>query len=54
MNGVNDSPAIGHIVFDVGRVLIHWDPEIPYRNLITDETRRRWFLSEVSSTVNVD
>ncbi len=49
MNGINNSPAIDHIVFDVGRVLIHWDPEIPYRDLIADETRRRWFLSEVCS-----
>ena len=42
-------PAIHHIVFDVGRVLIHWDPDILYRDLIADETRRRWFLSEVCS-----
>ena len=42
-------PTIHHIVFDVGRVLIHWDPELLYRDLIADETRRRWFLSEVCS-----
>ena len=41
--------AIGHIVFDVGRVLIHWDAEIPYRDLIAEPARRRWFLSEVCS-----
>ena len=49
MNGISDRPVIRHIVFDVGRVLIHWDPEIPYRDLIADEARRRWFLSEVCS-----
>ena len=27
---------IEHIVFDIGRVLIHYDPEIPYRELIPD------------------
>ena len=49
MNGSTGSPTIRHIVFDVGGVLIHWDPDIPYRDLIADEMRRRWFLSEVCS-----
>ena len=34
-------------MFDIGRVLMHWDPEIPYRRLIRDETKRRWFLEHV-------
>ncbi len=38
---------IQHIVFDIGRVLIHYDPEIPYRHLIPDDDRRRWFLENV-------
>lgn len=38
---------IRHIVFDIGGVLIHWDPEIPYRKLIPDAEERRWFLAEV-------
>jgi 2-haloacid dehalogenase len=38
---------IRHIVFDIGKVLIHYDPEIPYRRLIPDEERRRWFLETV-------
>lgn len=38
---------IKHIVFDIGRVLLHWDPELPYRQLIPDDARRRWFLDEV-------
>ncbi len=40
-------PEIKHIVFDIGRVLLHWDPELPYHRLIPDKTRRRWFLDHV-------
>ncbi|MGB1311685.1 MAG: HAD family hydrolase [Leucothrix sp.] len=39
--------TIKHIVFDIGHVLLHWDPEVPYRTLIPDESERHWFLSEV-------
>lgn len=38
---------IRHIVFDIGKVLIHYDPELPFRRLIPDEDKRAWFLSEV-------
>ena len=38
---------IRHIVFDIGKVLIHYDPELPYRRLIPDAERRGWFLREV-------
>jgi 2-haloacid dehalogenase len=38
---------IRHIVFDIGNVILNWDPEIPYRRLIPDETERRRFLAEV-------
>ena len=41
--------AIKHIVLDVGRVLIHWDPEIPYKRLIPDAAERQYFLSEICS-----
>ncbi|MEZ5810765.1 MAG: HAD family phosphatase [Rhizobiaceae bacterium] len=40
-------PDIRHIVFDIGRVLIHYDPEIPFRRLIPDDDRRRWFFENV-------
>jgi 2-haloacid dehalogenase len=40
---------IDHVVFDIGRVLIHWDPETPYRRLIGDEAARALFLAEVCS-----
>lgn len=39
--------AIRHIVFDLGNVLLAWDPEIPYRRLIPDEAERRWFFTHV-------
>jgi 2-haloacid dehalogenase len=38
---------IRHIVFDLGRVVLKWEPEIPYRRLIPDEAARKRFLSEV-------
>lgn len=38
---------INHIVFDIGQVLIFWDPEIPYQQLIPDHKERRWFLDNV-------
>lgn len=37
------------VVFDLGGVLIQWDREHLYRELIPDAERRRWFLSEVCS-----
>lgn len=38
---------INHIVFDIGRVLLHYDPEIPFKRLIPDDERRRWFFDNV-------
>jgi 2-haloacid dehalogenase len=40
-------PDIRHIVFDIGSVLIHYDPNLPYRRLIPDEAERRWFFANV-------
>jgi 2-haloacid dehalogenase len=40
---------IRHIVFDIGKVLIHYDPDLAYRDLIPDETERRWFLENVTT-----
>ena len=39
--------VIKHIVFDVGQVLIYWNPEIPFRHLIPNDQKRQWFLREV-------
>jgi len=41
--------AISTVVFDVGNVLIEWDPEHLYRDLIPDEAARNFFLSEICS-----
>ncbi len=41
---------IKHIVFDIGKVLVHWDPEIPYRRLIPDDEQRKWFFSTVCTS----
>ncbi len=40
---------IRHVVFDLGQVLIAYDPEAPYRRLIPDEQARRRFLREITS-----
>lgn len=41
---------IDHIVFDIGRVLIHWDPEKPFLDLIPDRAERAHFLSEICNS----
>jgi 2-haloacid dehalogenase len=38
---------IRHIVFDIGRVLIHYDPDIPFSRLIPDAGERKWFFDNV-------
>ena len=38
---------IRNIVFDIGRVLIHYDPDIPFSRLIPDPAERRWFFENV-------
>ena len=38
---------IRHIVFDIGKVLIHYDPDLPFSRLIPDAEERRWFLENV-------
>jgi 2-haloacid dehalogenase len=40
---------IRHIVFDVGKVLVNWERDRPYRELIPDEAERRRFLEEICS-----
>ena len=40
---------IRHIVFDVGNVLVRWERDRPYRDIIPDEAERKRFLEEVCS-----
>lgn len=41
------SSNIQHIVFDIGKVLIHYDPHIPFSRIIPDEEERNWFFAHV-------
>ncbi|MBY5745917.1 HAD family phosphatase [Rhizobium leguminosarum] len=38
---------IRHIVFDIGKVLIHYDPHLPFSRLIPDEAERHWFFANI-------
>lgn len=38
---------IRHIVFDIGKVLIHYDPDLPFSRLIPDAGERQWFFDNV-------
>ncbi|NLH81699.1 MAG: HAD family phosphatase [Phyllobacteriaceae bacterium] len=42
-------PSVANVVFDIGNVLIHWDPELLYARLLPDAAVRRRFLAEVCS-----
>ena len=41
---------IRHIVFDIGRVLIHYDAELPFQRLIPDPAERKWFFENVCTS----
>jgi 2-haloacid dehalogenase len=38
------------VVFDIGGVLLEWDPGLVYRELIPDPEELEWFLAEVCTT----
>lgn len=40
---------IKNIIFDLGGVLIDWQPERMYTKLISDESKRKWFLENICS-----
>ncbi len=48
--------SLSAVVFDIGNVLIHWDPRLLYRKLFTrvdmtvDEPQVDWFLATVCTT----
>lgn len=49
-NRTRTSPAKpAAVVFDIGGVLIDWDPRYLFREVIADEDTREWFLREVCS-----
>lgn len=39
--------AIKHIVFDIGSVLIHYDPHLGFADLIPDQAERDWFFKNI-------
>ena len=41
---------IRHIVYDIGKVLIHYDPDLPFSRIIPDPVERRWFFENVCTS----
>lgn len=41
------SGSIEAVVFDVGKVLVEWERDLPFRRLIPDADERAWFMAEV-------
>ncbi|TIW12480.1 MAG: HAD family phosphatase [Mesorhizobium sp.] len=41
---------IRHIVFDIGKVLVHYDPDIPFSRLIPNAGERKWFFDNVCTS----
>ena len=39
--------SYNNIIFDLGGVLIDWDPDYLYKKLIPDQEKRKWFLQNV-------
>ena len=37
------------VVFDIGAVLLDWDPRYLYRKIFADAREMEWFLTEVCS-----
>jgi len=40
-------PEIDTVIFDVGNVLLDWNPRHLYRKLFEDEERMEWFLANI-------
>lgn len=43
------APALTSVIFDIGGVLLDWNPRYLYRKLFDDEQEMEWFLTEVCS-----
>ena len=42
--------TIDHVVFDIGRVLMHYDPELGFLDCIPDAGERKVFLEEICTS----
>lgn len=41
---------ISNIIFDLGGVLIDWNPDYMYKKIIQDENQRKWFLENICTS----
>lgn len=41
---------INNIIFDLGGVLIDWNPDYMYKKIIPNEKERRWFLENICTS----
>ena len=41
---------INNIIFDLGGVLIDWNPNYMYKKLIQDDEKRKWFLENICTS----
>lgn len=41
------SIPVQHIVFDIGKVLIHYDPHLGLKDIIPDDAERQWFFDNI-------
>lgn len=41
---------IDHVVFDIGHILVHYDPTIPFQRIIPDDAERQWFFDHVCTS----
>lgn len=47
--------SIKHIVFDIGHILLHYDPSIPFSRIIPDAEKRRYFFDHIcTSSWNIE
>ena len=47
INTVSTSSSLTTVVFDVGMVLLEWDPRHLYRKIFADPAEMEWFLAHV-------
>jgi 2-haloacid dehalogenase len=47
MSNVRTKAPFDTLVFDLGGVLIDWNPEYLYKEVIADEKERQWFLTHI-------
>ena len=41
---------VSNIIFDLGGVLIDWNPRYVYRHIFDDEKKMEWFLTDICSS----